>query len=446
MTQDQINQAYQQMIAAGYTHEAVIAAIQAHIAAQTPAPVAAPVQEASVQAPVAQAVGGVMNAVGALTAIAAAAAEADDHSIIHSGFAPAQKGHCTVRLLGYIEVGVHAPSTPTHKNREMVHLIFEVNTPQHVITENGVSKPREVVVRSPKSHSGNAGFPRLFAALNAAHGDKYHHIGEMLGQAWCAEIFHSAPDANGRVWENFDKDKAWSFAPTSGYNRDGSIYNVTVPELYGKPMFFVFDNAGVSNPVMIKELWDSIYIDGVRESTKADGTKVETSKNYYQELLRASLTWSTSETFKALSTQVQPDTLTPIAPRRAKAAPQQGATQVPALGAAVAPVMPQVATQAAVPAQTHIAAPQPIMPQVAETAPVQQVAVQQPLQAPPAMVAPTQVAAAAPVTSPEVVAPSAAFTAPAMQPQQQVVMPAAEAPAAAPVQGDVNNFLAQFAV
>ena len=443
MTQDQINAAYAQMTSAGHSHEAAVAAIEAHIAAaavpvvqqEIVAPVLqqTPVAAAVVQAAPANVVQQT-GAIGNLLAIAGLAAAADDQSVIRAGFAPAAAGRCTIRLRGYIEVGVHKPSNAAHKNREMVHLVVEVNSPDHLITEDGVTKPREIVIRVPKAHSGNAGFPRLFAALNAAHGNKYKHIGEMLGQAWCAEIFHSAPDSNGRVWENFDSNKTWSFAATSGQNMDLTQYSVQVPELVGAPLFMVFDNNSVTDPTHIKALWDSIYIAGTRESQGADGVVKHSSKNYYQELIRASLTWTKSKTYAALSTQCAPETLEPVAPRVSKAQVAVEPTQTPTLNAQIAPVLPQ---QAAV-------APVVMAPQVAPVLPVQAAAPEITI---PAIAEPT-LGLAPQVVAPTVVAPAEGFVPPQTVQQQQAAAPVTIAPQAAPVAGtqDPNAFLAQFAV
>lgn len=432
MNQEQVNQLFAAMTQNGFseadskniltsmigqqmTYEQAVAWINAKLAER--AAVAAPVQS-----PVAQAVTSAVSSTAGLMALANAAAEEDDQSVIRAGFEPAAKGPCSIRLRSYVEVGVHKPKNPTHKNREMVQLVFEVNTPKHMRMVDGVNTPTEITVRVPKAHSGAAGFPRLFNALNACHGDKYKHIGQMLGECWLAEIFHSEPDASGRIYENFDKDKAWSFKPTQGNNWDGSPYNVQVPPLHEAPQFFVFDNAGVTSPAAIKEMWDSIYIAGERVSQKADGTSVTTSKNYFQEVLRASITWADSDTYKALTTQCSPETIAPLA-ARGKTEPQvavggQSAVQVnapavqmpmqvgalvePQLGAVVTPtVQPVVQAQpaaVAVQAQPEVSviqvaptfvAPaqlgaqvQPVVadvqvsPQVASVAPVQQASVQ----------------------------------------------------------------------
>lgn len=451
MNQEQVNAALSQLMAQGYTQEQAIAAIQQHILQQQQVAQVAPAQQAPVQQQVpnnAMQTGQVVQQTVGLNnilALAQMAGKADDHSLVRTGFAPAQKGRCTVRLRGYVEVGVHKPTNPTHKNREIVHLIFEVNTPQHMITEDNVTKPREIVVRTPKAHSGNAGFPRLFNALNAAHGNRYHHIGEMLGQAWCAEIFHSEPDSNGRIWENFDNDKVWSFKPTSGENWDGSPYSVDVPPLYGEPMFFVFDNDGVTDPTHIKALWDSIYIGGTRSSEK-NGQTIETSKNYYQELIRASLTWSESRTRAALSTQCNPETLEPIAPKASAHSQAQKPTQVPSAAATISPVMPQLGGMVTQPQQTP--APLQVAPQAAVTLgamPDPNVSGVQ-VQNQTVSVAPTN-------AEPEVVAPSPMFTAPPTLQEQVQAQPTVimgnNAQAVTPVVGsagiDPQAFLAQFA-
>lgn len=373
MNQEQVNQLFAAMTSNGFsqeeatsiltsliqqkaTMEQAVAWMQGELAKRNqPAP------QVEVQSPVAAAVNTVTSGVSDLLAIANMAAESDDHGVIRAGFEPAAKGPCSIRLRSYIEVGVHKPSNPTHKNREMVHLVFEVNSAKHMRKVDGVDTPHEIVVRVPKAHSGNAGFPRLFSALNACHGDKYHHIGQMLGECWLATIYHSESDSNGRIYENFDKDKAWSFAPTSGHNLDGSPYNVQVPPLMGEPQFFVFDNSSVTDPVTIKRMWDSVYIEGERVSQKADGTTTTTSKNYFQEILRASVTWEESATFKALSTQCSADAIATI--RKTQQAAQSNTVvpqqTTPQLGAQ--PVVQQTVQQPEVQPTVQPVVQQPIV-------------------------------------------------------------------------------------
>lgn len=364
MNQEQVNQLFAAMTTNGFSQEEATSILTSLIQQKATMEQATawlqgelakrnqPAPQVAVQTPVAAAVTTAAVGVSDLLAIANMAAESDDHGVIRAGFEPAAKGPCSIRLRSYIEVGVHKPSNPTHKNREMVHLVFEVNSAKHMRKIDGVDTPHEIVVRVPKAHSGNAGFPRLFSALNACHGDKYHHIGQMLGECWLATIYHSDADSNGRIYENFDKDKAWSFAATSGFNLDSTPYSVQVPPLMGEPQFFVFDNASVTDPATIKRMWDSIYIAGERVSQKADGTTTTTSKNYFQEILRASVTWEESATFKALSTQCSAETIAPI--RKAQTAqsntvmpqttPQLGAqpvVQQPVVQPAVQPVVQQ---------------------------------------------------------------------------------------------------------
>lgn len=460
LTNEETTSVAHQLINANMTYEQAVAAVQQLLAKRAQPQVVAqqnvvaqPQQANTVQTNV-----GINN----LLALAAVAGEGDDHSVVRAGFAPAEAGFATMRLKGYIEVGVHKPSNVKHKNREMVHVVMEVNTQNHLINEDGVMKPREIVIRTPKAHSNNAGFPRLFAALNACHNNKYKHIGEMLGAEFVGQIYHSKPDSNGRVWENFDNDKVWSFAPAVGKNLDGTPYSIQVPELVSAPMMFVFDNPKLTDPNHIKQMWDSIYIPGTRESEK-NGQTVQTSKNYYQETLRASLTWDKSKTKQLLSTVCAPETLTAIAPRETQA--QQKAEQTPSLGATLQPAQiqqptVQPAVQPAVGNQPTVNNGLTLQPEVLQTQESANVGVATQQNVMPSVspveqlqVSTEQQMSVAPITvdvnaqEPQVVNVSPTFVAPQTEQQQVQAQPTVAQVQVTPqaTGGDVSEWLQQFA-
>lgn len=257
------------------------------------APAAAPVAQAPAVAPVAQAVG------NALLAIANEVAEDEDHAAVQSG-GLAKAGPCQIRFLGYIETGVHQPKNPQHNPKANAQLIVELHSAQHMRNVNGVMEPAIETIRVSKTHGANSGFPKLFKVLRDCFpNDNITHMSQLLGKAVLGTIYHNK--VGDTTYANFDKDGAWSFAGTSGFNQDGTQYNVEVPPLRGEPKLFLYEcPKTIANPAHMKAMWDSIYVDGIRTWKDQAGEEKSRSNNYHQELLSKSLQWGSSETKRVL--------------------------------------------------------------------------------------------------------------------------------------------------
>ncbi len=370
-TQQQ-QQAYQAYIAQGYDQttalNAALASYPSVPVAQVPVAIAPmQVQTQPALLPTSQA-----DAVNSILGIANEVATEEDHGSISDGFI-ARAGQAWLRILGYIEVGIHEPSNPTYTAKQVAYLIVEMHHPDHAKADGSPTIER---IRISKTHSGNSAFPKLFKHLSSCFpNENITHMGQLIGRALLATVYHSK-DKKDKVWANFNKDAAWSFVPTSGSNPDGSQYNVVVPELVNKPVLFLYDcPKTLANPIHMKAMWDSIYIEGVRKwKDKTTGEEQEYSNNNWQELLVKSTKWATSET-KAVLTSIGCDTVLGIAPKApALAQPSMQPVMQPALAQPV--MQPALVQQAAV---YRTAAPV----QQASAAPVQQaVAIEQPMLAP----------------------------------------------------------------
>lgn len=312
----------------------------------------------------------------ALLQIADEAAEIENHAEIRTG-SLARAGLAWLRLLSYVEIGVHPKKNPTHSPSMVAVIEFELHHPDHIDDYQGVRKPRKLSVRVPKTHGQNSGFPKFFKALRRAMGDRHDHISQMIGEACLGNIYHNK-DTAGNTWENLDADGAWSFAPITGVNpADGSTYVVNVPPLFGQPSLFIMENEkNLANPAHMKAMWDSIYVDGTRTVKGKDGAPdKEVSNNYYQEQIMKSLNWEQSRA-KAVLDSVGCTTMTPevraLLNQKAQVPQQQlvGAMNgLPALPAmAAAPQIQQLQPALAMPQQ---AIPQQALPDTMQIQPMQ---------------------------------------------------------------------------
>ncbi|QMP18275.1 hypothetical protein phiV141_18 [Vibrio phage phiV141] len=403
-TQEQVDW-YNAVVNSGQmTHDQAMAALQA--AMQPQAPVQAPVEQVAqpVQGAASHQVMGAVaqptaanNMLAAFQAIGDAAALEEDHSAIISGKPPAA-GLAWLRVKGYIEIGTHQGKNTTYAPKPICLVIVELNTPQHMKTFDGVSEPTEMTIRVSKTHSQNSKFPKFFKALARALGNHpvtgqpITHLSQAIGMGCLAEVYHNKVE--DKVYANLDLEGAWSFKPSTYPDpATGQMMSVDIPPLQGEPLLFLMDNHEVNkNPEMVKQMWDSIYIDGVRTSKDAAGNEKTTSLNYFQELIAKGLNWVTSETKRILdaqgcqttfgdSSETQPSSGSVGAPTLgAVAQPAATAQHVPQAAPAVAPVQQPVvqATTAAVqptavPTAQPVAAPvhQPVAQpeQVAHAAP-----------------------------------------------------------------------------
>lgn len=440
-TQEQINW-YNQVTSTGQmTPEQAMAALQAAMQPQVQ-PVQQPVEQAMqpVQGMASQqAMGAVAqpnatnNILAAFQAIGGVVDE--DQGAIVSG-KPPRAGVAWVRIKGYVEIGVHQGKNTTFAPKPIALVIFELNHPDHMKTFDGVTEPTEMTVRISKTHSQNSKFPKFFKALSRAlgphpvTGQPITHLSQAIGMGCLAEVYHNKSD--DKVYANLDLEGAWSFKPSKYQDPASGVWQqVAIPELQGAPLLFLMDNVDVNkNPDMVKTMWDSIYIDGVRTSKDAAGNDKVTSLNYFQELIAKGLNWTTSETKRILDSLGCKTTF--------------GETNEaqPSNGAMGAPAVPAMAQQPAQPAQvpTYQAnVPEQAVPQQEAYVPQQAAPVAQPAMAQ----APVQPQVQQPVYTP----PSYEQHAPqsVQQPVQQVpqvAQPSVGAPQGAPM--SAADFMNQF--
>ena len=223
-----------------------------------------------------------------------AAAESEDQTQVSTGAVKRELPRAGVglaRFVEYIETGKHLPIDPKHKPAYKAILVFELNHPDHLIEINGKKVPARFTVRVNKTLSEKGKFKPLFNAMNRASGGAKQHMVQMLGNAFLVSITHNKSEDGKKEYANLDLDKAWQiFAPEQTDALSGVVTPIPVPEVHGELKAFLWEPASCSDE-QIKQMWDSVYIDGTYEK---DGKEV--SKNYIQEAIQANVEFEGSRT------------------------------------------------------------------------------------------------------------------------------------------------------
>lgn len=201
-----------------------------------------------------------------------------------------RKGVALLRLRDYIETGRHEAKNKLHKPSLKVLLTFELSHPDHMIEIDGKKVPSTITVRVNKTYSDKGNYIPLFKAMNRCFDEQYNHFVQMIGKPMLGRIYHT--EYEGKKYANLDIDGSWSF--TEAVQEDaltGTKTVVPVPEMQGTPKVFLWEPEGVTDE-QIKEMWESIYIEGTRQNDKG----VEVSKNWIQETVMQNIEWEGSTT------------------------------------------------------------------------------------------------------------------------------------------------------
>lgn len=193
-------------------------------------------------------------------------------------FAPPAEGPTRLRLVSYIETGVHTTmfkGAPKTKPRS--ELTFELSGPKHEPRklDDGTLIPHRINVKEVVGTTARNGYIKLFNLLNT-NGDAKNFLDVLLDGAWRANVSHfkfKGNDGTDRVVAQIKKDGAYTIQPVSFEDPEtGEVRTVAVPPAITSPRVFLWDYPDLDQ-------WDSLYIDGTRD----DGT----SKNYIQEKIKS---------------------------------------------------------------------------------------------------------------------------------------------------------------
>ena len=215
-------------------------------------------------------------------------AEIADHTKESTGpaFEIVPAGTTLARFVDYIEVG-NQPRKPykgaERKPAPQVLITFELLGKNYVkeIEVDGAKKTIANRITVPMNLSLNekAKFRRLFKRM--AYGrSEITHMSQMLGEGFKVSVVHNdvGEGDKKKTYANITDDEG-NFLVEGPFTVDALAETKQVhkvPPMVGKLRMFLWDIVNAAT-------WGSVFIDGDREKTNADGTKETVSKNYLQE-------------------------------------------------------------------------------------------------------------------------------------------------------------------
>jgi len=229
-----------------------------------------------------------------------AAAETDDLTINQSFTRELpREGVALLRFVDYIELGRHESNNSKYKPSLKVVLAFELNHPDHLVEFDGKKEPTRMMIRLNKGATAKSGYKKLFNLMNKACGGDKKHFVEMLGSAFLGEVFHNSVGEGDqkKTYANLDDESGYSLkAPVQVDALSGNKTPIPVSEVHGECRAFLWENPSLTDED-IKEMWESIYIEGTREvEDPKTKEKKEISKNWIQENIMKNLEWEGSTT------------------------------------------------------------------------------------------------------------------------------------------------------
>lgn len=186
-------------------------------------------------------------------------------------------GPTRLRFFRYIELGIHEETIKgVAKKKELVMLGFELSGPKHPVKEDGT--PHVINIKLALSQNEKAHFYKMFLRMNYDKAAK--HMAQLLGKPYTGTVVHNVvgTEPDTKTYANLRDNDGYTIKPAFRLDEDDQEVPVKVEPLRSPIECFLW------NPAKgLKEMWDSIFIDGMWEAREG---KEATSKNYYQNLIR----------------------------------------------------------------------------------------------------------------------------------------------------------------
>lgn len=173
-------------------------------------------------------------------------------------YAPPAVGPTRLRLVGYVETGVHSRGVGAQrKTKPRVELVFELSGPKHEpkALEDGRKIPHRIRVKETLSTHEKANLIKLFALMNT-DGDARNFLDLMMEKAWRGTVSHyEFTGSNGQkrtIAQLRGKGQSYQIFPVTFEDPEsGELRTVSVPPAISEPQVFLWDYATL-------EQWDSL--------------------------------------------------------------------------------------------------------------------------------------------------------------------------------------------
>lgn len=196
------------------------------------------------------------------------------------GYTPPEAGHPLLRFVGYYELGQHKEEFGEFKGKinTKVQLVFELHGPKYPPVEvDGVKTPIRMKMDLNLSLNEKAALFKLFKVMNAAYGNKFTHIAELLGEGFKGTVEHKVKKKG---------EKSVTYANLVNIRKaeiedeeTGTMKPQIVPPALSEIKGFLWDQADM-------EMWNDIFIPGEypeRKNDKDEVTAPARSKNVIQQ-------------------------------------------------------------------------------------------------------------------------------------------------------------------
>lgn len=219
-------------------------------------------------------------------------------------YKPLAKGVCWLRLVGYIETGDHEYETTVPGKGKVTKctphafLIFEVSGPKHPPREVGEGENKKTVPNlitlkmKNVSRNEKAGYFKTFKSMNH-DGTKTHYV-QLLTNAFRGYIDHWTPPNGTDPIAMLEEVNPPSYED----QETGELKTVNPPAVTSPLRVFVWDT---QDPALLKQMWDSIFIDGTYTQGEGDDAK-EISLNKWQEMVASAKNYEGSPIQTLLAT------------------------------------------------------------------------------------------------------------------------------------------------
>lgn len=227
------------------------------------------------------------------------AASTEDQTETKAGgdfeYTPPPAGRTVARFIEYIELGKQKQAPYQGKPKadaEMVRLTFELLGAKHIseIEVDGGKKTiaNRISVTLNKNFGEKAKFKKLFNKMVYGR-EGIKHFTQMLGQAFLVDVILNTGEKTKKVYANIrDSEGNWLVSapriqqggdPLAGIEGEWVDITSKVPANISPLRIFLWDHPN-------KDCWDSLFIDGTRKVKQADGTEVEQSRNWLQQMIK----------------------------------------------------------------------------------------------------------------------------------------------------------------
>lgn len=204
-------------------------------------------------------------------------------------FPVAAEGPCRLRLIQYLELGVHTTEVikGQPKTKPRARWVFEVSGPKHPAIEAGDKKFLHTVkIEEPIGFGEKNWYMRLFAAMKKdyPHATTFY---ELVDGTFRGRLYHSKSKDGKRTYVNL-KTKGKPYSVESRFYEDedtGDIKESVAAPRMADLLVFPWDFATLED-------WDAVYIDGKYDN---GGTK-----NHIQETLKRAENFVGSPVYIAL--------------------------------------------------------------------------------------------------------------------------------------------------